>query len=251
MHYANETERDLSAPPQTKNPLLLKLIKGGSQTACAHACHVDTTTFSRLLNLRMSPFSSGNDEERYYTPAAARIADSYQVPVEVLFPASLYARLYPEEKSSSHLLVPLFEAARVPALDGNPEAQFTAEETHRRVREVLLTLKPVHRRVLEMRFGLDGNGERTLDQVAARFGCTGERIRQIEAKAFRILRRPARALRLQDTQDPLTQPAPPAGNSIGRTESVSDQIDIHANFVDYMLSLKHSHQLRAGGVHQS
>tara|TARA_Y100000296_G_C4981746_1_gene160941 strand:+ start:284 stop:517 length:234 start_codon:yes stop_codon:yes gene_type:complete len=38
--------------------------------------------------------------------------------------------------------------------------------------------------VLSLRFGLDGEGFKTLEQVGRRLGVTRERIRQVEAKAL-------------------------------------------------------------------
>ena len=44
-----------------------------------------------------------------------------------------------------------------------------------------------HRRVLELRYGLDGMDPRTLDEIGREFGLTRERIRQIEVEALREL----------------------------------------------------------------
>jgi len=66
------------------------------------------------------------------------------------------------------------------------------------VREVLQTLSPRERRILELRFGLIDHQPRTLEEVGRDFGITRERIRQIEAKALRKLRHPSRAKQLRD-----------------------------------------------------
>src|SRR5215467_4521708 len=50
------------------------------------------------------------------------------------------------------------------------------------VEDLLDTLTPRERRVLQLRFGLVNGQERTLEEVGKRFGVTRERIRQIEAK---------------------------------------------------------------------
>jgi RNA polymerase primary sigma factor len=64
--------------------------------------------------------------------------------------------------------------------------------------EVLDTLNPRERRVLELRFGLKDGRSRTLEEVGKEFGVTRERIRQIEAKALRKLRHPTRSKKLRD-----------------------------------------------------
>ncbi len=64
--------------------------------------------------------------------------------------------------------------------------------------EVLSTLNPRERRVLQLRFGLDNGRSRTLEEVGREFGVTRERIRQIEAKALRKLRHPSRSKKLKD-----------------------------------------------------
>jgi RNA polymerase primary sigma factor len=67
------------------------------------------------------------------------------------------------------------------------------------VEHILGTLTPRERRVLQLRFGLEvGGQQRTLEEVGKRLGVTRERIRQIEAKALRKLRHPARSSRLSD-----------------------------------------------------
>ncbi len=64
--------------------------------------------------------------------------------------------------------------------------------------EVLSSLTPREKRVLELRFGLDDGRARTLEEVGQVFGVTRERIRQIEAKALRKLRHPSRSKKLKD-----------------------------------------------------
>ena len=64
--------------------------------------------------------------------------------------------------------------------------------------EVLAALSEREARVLRMRFGLGGKRPMTLEEVGREFGVTGERIRQIEAKALRKLKHPSRRKKLQD-----------------------------------------------------
>ncbi len=67
--------------------------------------------------------------------------------------------------------------------------------------DVLGTLTPREKKVLQLRFGLDDGRSRTLEEVGHVFGVTRERIRQIEAKALRKLRHPSRSKKLKDYVD--------------------------------------------------
>ena len=66
------------------------------------------------------------------------------------------------------------------------------------IEDVLGTLTQREKNVLRLRFGLEDGRERTLKEVGKSFNVTRERIRQIEAKALRKLRHPARSKKLKD-----------------------------------------------------
>jgi RNA polymerase primary sigma factor len=63
--------------------------------------------------------------------------------------------------------------------------------------QVLFTLPPRQARILRLRFGLQDGRPHTLKEVAAKFGLTRERIRQIERDALRRLRHPSRSRHLR------------------------------------------------------
>jgi RNA polymerase primary sigma factor len=48
------------------------------------------------------------------------------------------------------------------------------------------------KRIIEMRYGLNGNSNHTLQQIGNMFGICRERVRQIERKALRKLKHPSR-----------------------------------------------------------
>jgi len=75
-----------------------------------------------------------------------------------------------------------------------------AEVTLRKetLRKILGSLAPRERRVLELRYGLDGQHPRTLDEVGRTFNVTRERIRQIENQSLKKLRALAEAQRLRE-----------------------------------------------------
>ncbi|MDD5147443.1 MAG: RNA polymerase sigma factor RpoD [Candidatus Daviesbacteria bacterium] len=79
-----------------------------------------------------------------------------------------------------------------------PDEQATRELLKVHLDEVLNSLSPREKRVLQLRFGLEDGKQRTLEEVGKEFGVTRERIRQIEAKAIRKLKHPTRAKKLRD-----------------------------------------------------
>lgn len=66
-----------------------------------------------------------------------------------------------------------------------------------KIEELLTGLTEQEQRVLRMRFGLDDDIPKTLEEIGKVFGVTRERIRQIEAKAIRKLRHPSRIKQLK------------------------------------------------------
>lgn len=64
--------------------------------------------------------------------------------------------------------------------------------------EILSTLSEREKRVIELRFGLLDGVPKTLEDVGKEFDVTRERIRQIEAKAIRKLRRPGKGDKIKD-----------------------------------------------------
>lgn len=79
----------------------------------------------------------------------------------------------------------------------SPADTVASNDLKERVREVLKGLTPREEKVLKMRFGIDVASEHTLEEVGKDFGVTRERIRQIEVKAIRKLRNPAKSKKLR------------------------------------------------------
>jgi RNA polymerase primary sigma factor len=105
-------------------------------------------------------------------------------------PTSLATKVGDEEDSE------LGDFIEAPGL--KPDEQATRELLKGHLDEVLDTLSPREKRVLQLRFGLEDGKQRTLEEVGKEFGVTRERIRQIEAKAIRKLKHPTRAKKLRD-----------------------------------------------------
>ncbi|MFT4718976.1 MAG: RNA polymerase primary sigma factor [Candidatus Azotimanducaceae bacterium] len=83
----------------------------------------------------------------------------------------------------------------------SPMDHATDEGLKETTTSVLTALTEREAKVLRMRFGIDMNTDHTLEEVGRQFSVTRERIRQIEAKALRKLRHPARSEQLRSFID--------------------------------------------------
>ncbi|HEY1564044.1 MAG TPA: sigma-70 family RNA polymerase sigma factor [Gaiellaceae bacterium] len=69
-----------------------------------------------------------------------------------------------------------------------PHEQSAEQARTRELAGALEQLNPRMRRVLSLRFGLDGGTPQTLEEVGGQLGITRERVRQLETRALRELR---------------------------------------------------------------
>jgi RNA polymerase primary sigma factor len=74
--------------------------------------------------------------------------------------------------------------------ESTPEPSSTSEERMRReqLNTWIAELPDPERSIIEMRYGLNEQQPRTLDNIGRQFGITRERVRQIENQAIRKLR---------------------------------------------------------------
>ena len=83
----------------------------------------------------------------------------------------------------------------------SPEESATVQLLKEQVREILSTLSDRERKILEMRFGLNGTKSHTLEEVGLEVAVTRERIRQIEAKALMKLKKHKDSKKLHEYLD--------------------------------------------------
>ena len=90
----------------------------------------------------------------------------------------------------------------------SPEEYTTKSLLRDELYQIMGDLTEREQKVLKLRYGLEDNRPRTLEEVGREFNVTRERIRQIEAKAIRKLRHPTRSKRLGDYRDVLYASGP-------------------------------------------
>lgn len=72
------------------------------------------------------------------------------------------------------------------------------EELHDRIMDMLETLTVREQKIMCMRYGIGYDKPLTLEEIGNEFGITRERVRQIETKALKKLKHPARNIMLKD-----------------------------------------------------
>lgn len=117
-----------------------------------------------------------------------------ELPIDDLASENRYDSYIAEEEN---VLADFIEDRSAVGLDVAANLQLLREL----VEDVLHTLTEREARVLQLRYGLEDGRARTLAEVGRDLGVTGERIRQIEAKALEKLRHPSRSKKLRDFLD--------------------------------------------------
>ena len=138
-------------------------------------------------------------QELGHDPTAEEIAEEMNMPVDKVRdilkiaqePVSLETPIGEEEDSHLGDFIPDEDASE-------PSEAASFSLLKEQLMEVMDTLTPREKKVLELRFGILDGRTRTLEEVGKEFNVTRERIRQIEAKALRKLRHPSRSKRLRD-----------------------------------------------------
>jgi RNA polymerase sigma factor (sigma-70 family) len=164
----------------------------------AKALGVKYGTLLRLLSVKGRPYYRPPNLESNYsrpTPSALLIAKALGVDVYELFPYELYDAGLPavvDGEIPASRLLPLWAAKQLPA-PGNQDQEIERSELKEAVEEALNTLTPTRRKVIEERFGVGFGNELTLKETGKMMGKHRGRILQIQQRALRQLRHPARA----------------------------------------------------------
>jgi RNA polymerase primary sigma factor len=105
-------------------------------------------------------------------------------------PVSLETPILSEEKELKDVIIDEKSISPFKTLENN--------EASGRIEQVLSSLTEREEKIIRMRFGIGIGSEHTLEEVGKYFNLTRERIRQIEIKALKKLRHPARSKQLRE-----------------------------------------------------
>jgi transcriptional regulator with XRE-family HTH domain len=137
------------------------------------------------------------------------VADYLELPFDEVFPPDYITFLEtgPGLKRSGMTFVREMSIARLiesherlllPSAEDEASAGLLEEQFAQTIEDVLSSLTPTEKTVIQMRYGLGEYEPMALEPVGAHFGVTRERIRQIEQKALRKMSHPSRSKALRD-----------------------------------------------------
>jgi len=171
-----------------------RLEMGLTQEELGILCGLGKSTISHIEGFRNWP----NDEQK------RAISKYLGVQEKTIFPE--WMEQFKVKRSSfstehiitERLLPNIIKTLSIPSQIDDTEEKIDRQFMKEAVKDILGSLSDRERKVVEMRFGLDEKGERTMEEVGKQFGVGRERIRQIEAKALRKLRHPYQRANLQE-----------------------------------------------------
>jgi RNA polymerase sigma factor (sigma-70 family) len=170
------------------NRLLEKMEEAGykSNIEFSRAVGVDAVNIGEFINMKRAPINKFTGE---YLPKFMKIVDFLKCLPEDIFPKRLMNKelkgYVAELKVNSEDLTTSLRSIAI-----EPDKKMIIEEANRNLnRFIEQNTTPRQQRVLELRFGLHGNEEHTLQEIGEQLGISKDRVRQIEAAALVRLKR--------------------------------------------------------------
>jgi RNA polymerase sigma factor (sigma-70 family) len=176
--------------------LLAKMREFGIETApeLARKVGLSAAVAYDILNMVIPGRAIFNGAWR---PSVQKIADYFGCMPEDIIPEPVRENKLARNTGSFHLdayeMEDLLTSLKTVALPA--DKHLDGKELASSVHDALLKLPPRLERVLRMRFGI-GCEEKTLDEIGLEWGITKGRVREVEAKALRLLKHPARSKKL-------------------------------------------------------
>ena len=182
---------------KVRNARLLRAIeKAGHQPGQIFAREVGISYTVHLLpylNLKRTPFDENGD----LRPCAEKLCVFLNCLPDELWSEEQRYPLVTNAAEIELSAASVHELLASPSDCADPLSLLEKKQAAQAVDALLDTLTPREAEVLRLRCGIDGESM-NLEEMANAMGCSRERIRQIEVKALRKLRAPARQLAVMD-----------------------------------------------------
>jgi RNA polymerase sigma factor (sigma-70 family) len=187
--------KDIRITVTVRNGAMLRAMEAAGIDSAAELARKAAVTYQIVINylgLKFAPYDK-NDQLR---ASIVRIAGVLGRDPDSLFPEPFLRRALEKNKASRDVsaddLPQLLGAPTHTALSYDPEESAAVQEAAETLMAAVSTLKPRHQQALRMRYGLDGEREHSLAEIAKKLGVGVERVRQMVANSERQLRHPSK-----------------------------------------------------------
>ena len=194
---------------KVKNNYLFTVMERAGYWSVSELCHASglhQTDVGRVANLKVSLYNTRGEIRPIFT----RLSRVLRCLPEDLIPPQHSDAALPVNTGNVEIsfeeiqtLLPGY-TVEAPLL---PDAVIEQHELAAALESLIDTLTPREKRIIERRFGLDGEEPCTLEVLGKEFGVTRDRIRQIEQRALRRLKHPRRNFRVRALMSPDTEDA--------------------------------------------
>lgn len=180
--------KDFRLEIKVRNNRILKAIQDSGYESIPEFAKYSKVSYNRILDYISFKLSPINKKTGLWCKTALRLAEDLGVIPEEIFP-------YTTVLKNNTTITELDKEDIIPFLSGvrNHYTQIediTKKELKQKLSDSLTKLTPRQVQILTLRFGLDGEEEKTLEQTAEIIGLNNrERVRQIEHQAFRKIKK--------------------------------------------------------------
>lgn len=175
---------DFAVKVTVRNARLLRAIKAAgfkSQADFSRFMGKSPQDINAIINFREKPIANGD-----WSSLAMDVSSALRTEPEELWPHHMRDLLTARNSIEAEIDAEQLAQIAAPSsleVDKPLLSKLVAAITH-----------PKRRAMIEARFGLTGEPEQTLEEIAKDYGVTRERIRQCELRSFREMREKARRL---------------------------------------------------------
>lgn len=185
-----DTIKDFRVQVSVKNNNILKRIEDLGYTSVAPFCRdykLNGGNIGDLINLKSSPLSVKGLWFKHVQDLAMALG---VLPEELFSEEQLEG--FDTNKSFIEMNKEEIQAMQLMPSTVDPLKMIADDSSKRQLEKMLATIPKRLKLVLTLRFGLEGEVPHTLEEVGKILKIEKERVRQIEAKALRMLRHPTR-----------------------------------------------------------
>lgn len=182
--------KDYNVKIKVRNNYLLERMREygiNTNSELARAAGITPSQAGEFMNLKVSPFNNKGELK----PAAQKICDVLCTFVEDIFPPQHLHN--PLKTNAGEVELSICEVSRLLTPETEPDKIAEIGEAVDMITKLVGSLTQRQQKVINQRFGFEGEVPKTCAEIGREMGITKERVKQIEHKALRELRHPVRS----------------------------------------------------------